>query len=138
MTARGFEEPDTMCNTPLFLRADPYQDDVLALPVVDIDRAAAWYGPVFALSEVARRDAPVPGVIMARDGVQIGFAVTGGDPEQDGAAIRVADIARAHAELVATGAKPGAIKTETRDGREERVFFVIAPDGLCYYFYQPI
>lgn len=42
-----------------------------------------------------------PTVVLERDGVQLGFAVNGGDPEQEGAAILVTDIQRAKAELEA-------------------------------------
>jgi hypothetical protein len=27
---------------------------------------------------------------------------------------------------------------DEREGRKLQVFFVVAPDGLCYYFYQPL
>lgn len=51
----------------LYEAAYPFQDDVLALPAEDIDRAAAWYGERFGLNEVERRDDPVPTVILERD-----------------------------------------------------------------------
>ena len=91
-----------MSDQPLFEAAFPYQDDVLALPVEDLDRAANWYARAFGLAEVERRDSPVPTVIMQRDGVQIGFAINGGDATQDGAAILVSDLERARRELEAT------------------------------------
>ena len=88
-----------MSDQPLFEAAFPYQDDVLALPVEDLDRAANWYARAFGLAEVERRDSPGPTVIMQRDGVQIGFAINGGDATQDGAAILVSDLERARREL---------------------------------------
>jgi len=121
----------------LFKAAYPYADDVLALPVSDIDDAAAFYGATFGLTEVERRESP-PTVIMERDGVQIGFSINGGDPTQDGAAILVTDIQRARQEIEATGFKIGDGRIDERDGNKFEVFFVVAPDGLCYYFHQPM
>jgi catechol 2,3-dioxygenase-like lactoylglutathione lyase family enzyme len=121
----------------LFSAAFPFLDDVLALPVKDVDRAVAFYGNAFGLTEVERSAAP-PTVIMERDGVRIGFAVTGGDPTQDGAAIRVTDIDRAREELAAAGIEVGDSRIDERDGRKLKVFFVVAPDGLCFYFHQAI
>lgn len=122
----------------LFEAAFPFADDVLALPVTDIDSTAKWYTKAFGLAEVSRQDKPVPTVIMERDATRIGFAINGGDPTQDGAAIRVSDIHRAKQELESTGVEISNWRIDERDGQRFQVFFVIAPDGLCYYFHQPI
>ena len=121
----------------LFEAAFPYGDDILALPVADLDRAAEYYATAFGMTEVERRDDP-PTVVMERDGVRIGFAINGGDPEQEGAAILVSDIEGARDELADRGVRIGNWRIDERDGREFQVFFVVAPDGLCYYFHQPI
>lgn len=122
---------------PLFAAAFPFVDDVLGLPVEDLDRAVAFYAGAFGLTEVERRRAP-PTVIMERDGVQIGFSINGGDASQDGAAILVTDIHRARAEIEANGIEVGEGRIDERDGESFQVFFVVAPDGLCFYFHQPI
>ena len=122
----------------LFEAAFPFADDVLALPVADIDAAAKWYVNAFGLVEAERHDTPVPSIILERDGVRIGFAINGGDPTQDGAAIRVSDIHRAKKELEGNGVETANWRIDERDGQKLQVFFVIAPDGLCYYFHQPI
>ena len=129
---------DDVASSKLYEAAYPFADDVLALPVDDVDRAAGWYAHRFGLVEVERRTAPFPTVIMERDGVRIGFAVNGGDPSQAGAAILVGDIHRARDELEANGVKTANWRVDERDGRKYQVFFVVAPDGLCYYFHQPI
>ena len=120
----------------LYEAAYPFAEDVLALPVTDVDQAAAWYGEKFGLEEVERRSESVPTVIMARDGVRIGFAVNGGNAENEGAAILVTDVARARDELVAKGVNIGNWRVDEREGKKYQVFFVVAPDGLCYYFHQ--
>ena len=121
-----------------FVAAYPYQDDVLALPVTDLDSTVAWYSKYFDLEEVERRTEPVPTVIMERDGVQIGFAINGGDPEQDGAAILVAGITQIRDEIEKKGVRIGNWRVDERDDEKLQVFFVVAPDGLCYYFHEPI
>ena len=120
----------------LYEAAFPFAADVLTLPVEDIDRAAAWYGAKFGLTEVERRDDPFPTVILERDGVRIGFAVNGGDAAEDGAAIRVTDVHGARDELEARGVRTANWRVDERDGERFQVFFVVAPDGLCYYFHQ--
>ena len=127
-----------MASKALFEKAFPYGDDVLALPVSDLDSAAKWYAEHFALVEVERKLEPNPTVIMERDGVRIGFSVNGGDSSQEGAAILVSDIHAARAELESKGVKIGNWRVDERDGKKLQVFFVMAPDGLCYYFHQPI
>ena len=127
-----------MAAAGLYEAAFPFADDVLALPVEDIDRAVEWYGPRFGLVEVERRDSPVPTVILERDGVRIGFAVNGGNAENEGAAIRVTDIQRARRELEANGVSTVNWRVDERDGQKFQVFFLVAPDGLCYYFHQPL
>ena len=127
-----------MTTEPLFKAANPYQDDVLALPVEDLDQASQWYANALGLTEVERRDDPVPTVIMQRDGIQIGFAINGGDASNDGAAILVTDIERARRELEASGLSPGESRIDDHGGQKMSVFFLIAPDGLCYYFHQPV
>ncbi len=127
-----------MTTEPLFKAARPYQDDVLALPVEDLDQASQWYANALGLTELERRDDPVPTVIMQRDGVQIGFAINGGDASNDGAAILVTDIERARRELEASGLSPGESRIDDHGGQKMSVFFLVAPDGLCFYFHQPV
>ena len=129
---------DDVASSKLYAAAFPFADDVLALPVENIDRAAEWYAAKFGLAEAERRTAPCPTVIMERDGVRIGFAVNGGDPSQEGAAVLVSDIHRARDELQANGVKTANWRIDERDGGKYQVFFVVAPDGLCYYFHQRI
>ena len=90
------------------------------------------------MTEIGRREDPTPTVILERDGTRIGFAVNGGDPAQEGAAIRVTDIDGIKSQLEASGVNAGESRVDERDGKKLNVFFVVAPDGLCYYFHEPI
>lgn len=123
---------------PSFQSASPYKDDVLALPVTNLDAASDWYCKNFGMTELERRDTPNPTVILERDGVQIGFAINGGDPSQEGAAIRVHDIDGIKTQLETNGIGVANPRVDERDGEKFNVFFVVAPDGLCYYFHEPI
>ncbi|MDA0791535.1 MAG: VOC family protein [Proteobacteria bacterium] len=122
----------------LFVAAFPFNDDVLSLPVTNLDEAVAWYSTHFGLHEVSREAQPVPRVIMARDDARVGFAINGEDATQDGAAILVSDIHRAREDLEARGLEVGDSRIDERDGKKLEVFFIVAPDGLCYYFHQPL
>jgi catechol 2,3-dioxygenase-like lactoylglutathione lyase family enzyme len=110
----------------------------LALPVTDLDAASKWYSQHFGMVEVERRDIPVPTVILERDGTRIGFAINGGDAAQDGAAVLVSNIGRVREELEANGAATGNWRVDEHNGKKLQVFFVTAPDGLCYYFHEPL
>jgi catechol 2,3-dioxygenase-like lactoylglutathione lyase family enzyme len=123
---------------PAFKTAFPYQDDVLGLPVTDLNRASDWYCKHFGMTEIARPAQPVPTVILERDGTRIGFAINGGDASQDGAAILVSKIHALKEEFESTGVRVANWRVDERDGQKLQVFFVLAPDGLCYYFHEPV
>jgi len=127
-----------MAERAVFEKAFPYGSDVLALPVHDLDTAADWYARHFGMVEVERRSEPRPTVIMERDGARIGFAVNGGDSAQEGAAILVNGIQATRAELESRGVKIANWRVDERNGQRFQVFFVVAPDGLCYYFHEPL
>ena len=123
---------------PKFVKAFPFQKDVLALPVTDLDATSQWYCTHFGMVEVERHQLPNPTVILERDGTRIGFAVNGGDASQDGAALLVSNIRAIKDELEQAGTSTGNSRVDERDGQKQQVFFVVAPDGLCYYFHEPV
>lgn len=127
-----------MATEARFKEAYPLQNDVLSLPVADLDAASQWYSEHFGMVEVERVDKPVPTVVLERDGARIGFALNGGDASQDGAAVLVSNIRGIKDELASNGTKIANWRVDERDGRKYQVFFVVAPDGLCYYFHEPI
>jgi len=118
----------------IFRKASPYQKDEMNLPVRDVASAIPFYESVMGFRVVTRHDAPVRTAILARDNIQIGLAENGGDPTQDGCFFEVDNAATAFAELKANGlerTEPGFRIDQYGDIRY-KVFFVIAPDGLCY------
>jgi catechol 2,3-dioxygenase-like lactoylglutathione lyase family enzyme len=125
------KENDSM---PEFLRAVPYADDAMNLPVGNVDAALPFYETVMAFKLVSRGDAPHKSAVLLRDRVQIGLAENGGDPTQEGCFFEVDDGEAAFAELLANGLDrtgPG-YRVDKYGETSYRVFFVVAPDGLCY------
>jgi catechol 2,3-dioxygenase-like lactoylglutathione lyase family enzyme len=127
-----------MSSDPRFRKVSPYQDDILALPVADLDVASRWYCDHFGMAEVERFEHPVPTVVLERDGTRIEFAINGGDPAEEGAAVLVSNIRGLRDELERKGARVGDWRVDDHDGIQHQVFFVVAPDGLCYYFHEPV
>ena len=111
-----------------------YQNDSMNLPVGDLATALPFYETVLGFRLVSRSDSPHKSAVLARDQVQIGLAENGGDPTQDGCAFHVRDLASLFAELNAKGLELSAPSTEQRKGVTWNVFYVVAPDGLCYWF----
>ena len=74
--------------------------------------------------------------MLARDQVEIGFAENGGDPTQAGCAFHVKGLAELFAEFKASGLQKelSEFDTEEQDGVAWKVFYVVVPDGLCYWF----
>lgn len=109
----------------------------MALPVADVDVSAAYYVGKMGFEAIARGDEPVRGVVLERDGIRMAINENGGEPEQDGCAFRTDDVEMLHAEFAANGLeKLGDLKEEIHDDGEYKVFFVVAPDGLCFWFGQ--
>jgi lactoylglutathione lyase len=116
----------------VFKRAAPYKDDAMNLPVADVEAAVPYYEKRFGFTVVSRRDAPHRSAILARDHVQIGLAENGGDPSQEGCFFEVDDIEAAFVEIKGVSPTESAIEVQKLGRVAYRVFFEVAPDGLCY------
>jgi lactoylglutathione lyase len=117
-----------------FKTASPYADDAMNLPVADVETATPFYETVMGFKVISRQEAPVKSVVLGRDSIQIGLAENRGDPTQEGCFFEVDNAEAAFAELKSTGlAKEEAgFRIDKHGDRSYKVFFVIAPDGLCY------
>jgi lactoylglutathione lyase len=113
-----------------------YQGDGMNLPVRDLAAALPFYETVLGFRVLSRNDTPHNSAVLARDQVQIGLAENGGDPTQDGCAFHVKDLKALFAEFKANGLQKelSEFDIEQRDGVAWKVFYVVAPDGLCYWF----
>jgi lactoylglutathione lyase len=113
-----------------------YQGDKMHLPVPDLAAALPFYETVLGFRVLSRSDTPHNSAVLGRDEVEIGLAENGGDPTQDGCAFHVNDLASLFAEFKANGLQKehSEFDTEQHDGVPWKVFYVVAPDGLCYWF----
>jgi catechol 2,3-dioxygenase-like lactoylglutathione lyase family enzyme len=104
-----------------FLRAAPYADDEMNLPVKSVEAAIPFYETVMGFKVLSQRDAPTKAAVLGRDGVQIGLAENGGDPSQEGCFFEVDDVEAAFAEL--RSRRPGLPYRSTRRD--------VVPSVLC-------
>jgi catechol 2,3-dioxygenase-like lactoylglutathione lyase family enzyme len=113
-----------------------YQGDKMRLPVPDLAVALPFYETVLGFRILSRSDTPHNSAVLGRDDVEIGLAENGGDPTQDGCAFHVKDLESLFAEFKANGLQKelSEFDTEQHDGAAWKVFYVVAPDGLCYWF----
>ena len=99
-------------------KAFGYRGDTMNLPVKEVDAAVPFYESILGFRVISRSDTPHRSAVLARDSITMGLAENGGDPTQDGCAFHVT----------------GHFSIEQHGGAEFRVFYVVAPDGLCYWF----
>jgi catechol 2,3-dioxygenase-like lactoylglutathione lyase family enzyme len=119
----------------IFKKASPYVEGrKMDLPVNDLEAAIPFYETVMGFQVHSQTDSPHRSAVLNRDDIQIGLAENGGDPTQEGCFFEVDNVETAFAELKANG-----LPNETPNFRIDqhgdtswKVFFVIAPDGLCY------
>lgn len=118
----------------IFKNALPYQQDKMNLPVASVEAAIPFYESVFGFQVVARNDWPCKVVTLSRDNIQIGLAENGGDPTQDGCVFEVDNVETALEEVNSRGLKKelSEIGIEKHGETSWKVFYVVAPDGLCY------
>jgi catechol 2,3-dioxygenase-like lactoylglutathione lyase family enzyme len=121
---------------PILEKASGYQGDNMRLPVRDLAAALPFYETVLGFRVMSRSDSPHNSAVLARDQVQIGLVENGGDPTQDGCAFHVTGLAALFAEFKANGLQKelSEFGVEKHGGGAWKVFYVVAPDGLCYWF----
>jgi len=125
-----------MSAKPTLDTAFGYQDDAMNLPVADVEAAIPFYEKTLGFHVVSRVETPNKSAILARDRVQIRLAENGGDPTQDGVAFQVTNLRALFDEFRANGLQKelGEFDREDHGGSSFQVFYVVAPDGLCYWF----
>ena len=117
-------------------KAIGYQGNNMDLPVPDLAAALPFYENVLGFRVLERSDTPHKAAVLGRDDIKIRLAENGGDPSQDGCAFHVKDLAALAAEFRAGGLQKelSEFNVEQRGGVPWNVFYVVAPDGLCYWF----
>jgi lactoylglutathione lyase len=116
--------------------AYPYQKDKMNLPVANVESAIPFYQSSMGFTLVSCSNDPVVSAILQKDGVQIGLAENGGDPTQDGCFFEVESVEEIFSELKSLGLKKeiSDFDIQEHNGVPWKVFFIVAPDGLCYCF----
>lgn len=114
----------------------PYQKDKMNLPVHDLKAAIPFYETIMGFRLISQSDQPHKLAVLERDAIQIGLAENGGDPTQDGCFFEVENAAHAFEEFKANGLENeiSDFSTEKHGDVSWKVFYVVAPDGLCYCF----
>jgi lactoylglutathione lyase len=117
-------------------KAFGYQGDNMNLPVKSLAVALPFYENVLGFQVMSRSESPHKAAVLERDQIQIRLAENGGDPSQDGCAFHVKGVDSLLEEFNVNGLqkKLSDINDEEHGGSKWRVFYVVAPDGLCYWF----
>jgi catechol 2,3-dioxygenase-like lactoylglutathione lyase family enzyme len=118
----------------IFKSASPYKADEMNLPVENLEAAIPFYETIMGFQVVSRKDLPCKSAVLSRDNIQIGLAENGGDPTQEGCFFEVDNVEAAFAELKSNGLEKGeaGFRIDQYGATSYKVFFVVAPDGLCY------
>ena len=116
----------------VYKHAAPYADDAMNLPVKDVDAAIPYYEKTFGFRVAARSGEPYKSVVLTRDAIRIGLAENGGDPTQEGCFFEVDNVEAAFAEITGKPPADSDFRIDQFGDASFRVFFVVAPDGLCY------
>jgi lactoylglutathione lyase len=122
--------------TATLQKAFGYQGDAMNLPVRDLTTALPFYETVLGFRVRSRGETPHKSAVLARDQIEIGLAENGGDSTQDGCAFHVTGLDSLFAEFKSNGLQKeiSEFGTEQHDNVSWRVFYIVAPDGLCYWF----
>lgn len=112
----------------------PYADDQLNLPVANVDTAVKFYEDTMGFHVVSQVETPYKKVILRRDNHEIGLAENGGDPSQEGCFFEVDNVEAMFAEFKTNGLNQDQAnyRIDKHGDSSYKVFFVVAPDGLCY------
>jgi catechol 2,3-dioxygenase-like lactoylglutathione lyase family enzyme len=118
----------------IYKNAWPYQQDKMSLPVENIDNSVPFYEAIMGFEKVSQNDSPHKTAILKRNEVEIGLTENGGDPTQDGCFFEVNSVEDAFNELKTNGLNQQSpdFSFQKHGTTLWKVFFVIAPDGLCY------
>jgi lactoylglutathione lyase len=120
-----------------------YQGDAMNLPVADSEDAGKYYERTMNFRIESIDKTPFNSVTLERDGVRMRLVENGGDSSQDGCAFSVEDIGALFEEFKSNGWSPpekpeGNFSIEQHEDGPWKVFFVLAPDGLCFWFGEKV
>ena len=122
--------------TAILENAFGYQGDKMNLPVRDLASALPFYETILGFRVVSRAEMPQRSAVLGRDQIELRLVENGGDPSQDGCAFHVKELEALFSEFRENGLQKeiSDFDVEEHGGARWRVFYVVAPDGLCYWF----
>ena len=122
--------------TAVLEKAFGYQGDKMNLPVRDLASALPFYETILGFQVVSRAETPQKSAVLGRDQVEMRLVENGGDPSQEGCAFHVKELDALFSEFKTNGLQKelSDFDVEEHGGARWRVFYVVAPDGLCYWF----
>ena len=112
--------------------------DPLYLPVSNVEQSLPFYQHYLACSIVSQENQPYKVVVLKRDQVRLGLTENGGNPQEHSCVITVNDLDGLYQELHTHQLDLSAIRQETHNDQHLRIFFLRAPDGLCFCFSQRV
>lgn len=115
-------------------RISPYAKDEMNLPVKKVDESVSFYENIMGFQVVSKAEIPCKKIILKRDDHSMAIAENGGDPSQEGCFIEVDSVEEMFEELQLNGLKQDKpnYRIDTYGENSYKVFFLVAPDGLCY------
>ena len=117
----------------IFKNVWPYQKDQMSPPVKDLKTSIPFY-TAMNFQILYRQSEPHKSAVLGRDNIQIGLAENGGDQSQEECFFEVYNIESTFAELSSNVLKKEISQLDVEQFGEVfwKVFYVVAPDGLCY------
>ena len=117
-----------------FIKASLSQEDELNPPVKDLDQALPFHEKSMGFEVLQHNDTSHKSAILWRREVKIGLAENGGDPEQEGCYFKVNSVQAAYDFFSASGLAKCENASLSDEINDEGIFFIVAPDRLCYCF----
>ncbi len=127
-----------MSNDPCkFLGIFPIGDsDPLYLPVQDLEHSLSFYEQSLGFTILSRQSTPHKGVFLQRDQVTMGLVENGENPKDHSCYLSVSTVDALFQELQKRQLDVSPLRLDDHGGQTYRVFFLRAPDGLCFCFGQ--
>ncbi len=124
-------------NSYRFLGIFPIGDsDPLHLPVRDLDYSLSYYEQSLGFTILSRQETPYKEALLQRDQVTMGLAENGGNPEDHSCYLSTNTVDVLFQELQNKQLDVSPMRLDVHEGQTHRVFFLRAPDGLCFCFGQ--
>ena len=108
----------------------------LHLPVRDLEDSLSYYEQALGFAILSRQDTPYKHVLLQRDQVTMGLEENGGNPEEHSCYLSVSMVDALWQELQNRQLDVSPLRGDIHEGQSHRVFFLRAPDGLCFCFGQ--